>query len=423
VPDQNFMWAFYGSLSIENPGTYTLCLASHDGSVLSLDNQLIISDVGQHGVERRCGSTALAAGNHEVSVEGFTSDTAATVVVTYSGPDTGGGELQMPSKGKITSLPDYPAPQSRWGLSLYSSATFLSCLPDFSVLEFVGKAEISIINFNSRDDFLKAISKTPNENYAWSFDGSIMIRNSGVYSFCTSSDDGSYIYLDGELIADNSGLHGMVQKCGKRNIGAGSHSFKVTGFQGGGGVGQHVRYSGPDTGGVTRWLRSTKANYNAHGEPTKFSMCIFQAGYALSSVPWLGSLAYVGVGQMSVVNLNSAEDFRQVVSNTPWYNFVWGIYGKLRVEIGGDYTLCITSDDGSREYVGGQLLVNDDGLHGMVKQCGTRSFVKGDHLIYIEGFNSGGGTGMIATYSGPDTNGFALMKSGVACAPTAPGCS
>ncbi len=34
---------------------------------------------------------ALAAGNHEVSVEGFTSDTAATVVVTYSGPDTGGG--------------------------------------------------------------------------------------------------------------------------------------------------------------------------------------------------------------------------------------------------------------------------------------------------------------------------------------------
>ncbi len=77
----------------------------------------------------------------------------------------------------------------------------------------------------------------------------------------------------------------------------------------------------------------------------------------------------------------------------------------------------------SREYVAGQLLVNDDGLHGMVKQCGTRSFVKGDHLIYIEGFNSGGATGMIATYSGPDTNGFALMKSGVACAPTAPGCS
>jgi hypothetical protein len=120
-----------------------------------LDNQLIISDIGQHGVERRCGSTELAAGNHDVSVEGFTSDTAATVVATYSGPDTGGGELLMPSTGKITSLPDCPAPQSRWGLSLYSSATFLSCLPDHSVLQYVGKAEISIININSRDDFVK----------------------------------------------------------------------------------------------------------------------------------------------------------------------------------------------------------------------------------------------------------------------------
>jgi hypothetical protein len=61
----------------------------------------------------------------------------------------------MPSTGKITSLPDCPAEESRWGLSIYSSATFLSCLPDFSVLEFVGKAEISIINFNSRDDIVK----------------------------------------------------------------------------------------------------------------------------------------------------------------------------------------------------------------------------------------------------------------------------
>ncbi len=118
----------------------------------------------------------------------------------------------------------------------------------------------------------------------------------------------SYIYLDGELIADHSGLHGIVQKCGQWKIG----SFKVTGFQGGGCVGQHVQYSGPDNAGVTRWLRSTKAKYKSHGKPTKFSMYIFQAGYALSSVPWLGSLAYVGVCQMPVVDLNSAQDFRQV---------------------------------------------------------------------------------------------------------------
>ncbi len=122
----------------------------------------------------------------------------------------------------------------------------------------------------------------------------------------------SYIYLDGTLIADDSGLHGMVERCGARNIGAGSHSIQITGFQGGGGVGQQVKYYGPDTGGVKRWLRSSKALYHVQGNPAKFSMCIFQAGYGLSSVPWLSSLGYVGVGQMSLINLNNAEEFRQV---------------------------------------------------------------------------------------------------------------
>ena len=122
----------------------------------------------------------------------------------------------------------------------------------------------------------------------------------------------SYIYIDGQLIADNSGLHGMVEKCGVKQVGVGSHSVQVTGFQGGGGVGQQVKYSGPDTGGVKRWLRSEKAMYHTNTDPAKFSMCIFQAGYGLSSVPWLGSLGYVGVGQMSVVNMNNAEDFRKV---------------------------------------------------------------------------------------------------------------
>ena len=120
-----------------------------------MDHALLISDVGQHGVERRCGSRGLAAGNHDVTIEGFTSDAGATVVATYAGPDTGGAELLMPSTGKVTDMPACPAPISRWGLSVYSSATFLSCLPDFSVLNFVGKAEISLIDLNSRDDFVK----------------------------------------------------------------------------------------------------------------------------------------------------------------------------------------------------------------------------------------------------------------------------
>ena len=61
----------------------------------------------------------------------------------------------------------------------------------------------------------------------------------------------------------------------------------------------------------------------------------------------------------------------------------------------------------------GPLLVNDDGLHGMVEKCGAIDLTSGSHVVYIEGFQAGGGVGMVATYAGPDTGGDkVLMRSG-----------
>ena len=64
-------------------------------------------------------------------------------------------------------------------------------------------------------------------------------------------------------------------------------------------------------------------------------------------------------------------------------------------------------------YVDGPLLVNNNGLHGMVEKCGGIDLASGSHVVYIEGFQAGGGVGMVATYAGPDTGGKKkLMKSG-----------
>lgn len=61
----------------------------------------------------------------------------------------------------------------------------------------------------------------------------------------------------------------------------------------------------------------------------------------------------------------------------------------------------------------GSLLVDNEGLHGMVERCGSRDLTSGSHVVYIEGFQAGGGVGMVATYSGPDTgDDKMLMKSG-----------
>ena len=49
----------------------------------------------------------------------------------------------------------------------------------------------------------------------------------------------------------------------------------------------------------------------------------------------------------------------------------------------------------------------------MVERCADKDLASGTHVVYIEGFQAGGGVGMVATYSGPDTGGEkVLMRSG-----------
>jgi hypothetical protein len=53
------------------------------------------------------------------------------------------------------------------------------------------------------------------------------------------------LYVNGSLVVDNDGLHGMLEKSGSINLLAGKHAIVVTYFEYGGGQGLIVSYSGP----------------------------------------------------------------------------------------------------------------------------------------------------------------------------------
>lgn len=65
--------------------------------------------------------------------------------------------------------------------------------------------------------------------------GQIAIVNSDYYAFSITSDDGSNLYIDGVLIANNDGLHGTQTKASiPKILKRGIHSFELDFFQGGG---------------------------------------------------------------------------------------------------------------------------------------------------------------------------------------------
>jgi putative heme-binding domain-containing protein len=74
---------------------------------------------------------------------------------------------------------------------------------------------------------------------------SIFIPTTGTYTFYVSSDDGSRIYIDGQLVVNNDGLHGNVERGSEIRLNAGLHQIVVTYFDNGGGDGLVVSWQGP----------------------------------------------------------------------------------------------------------------------------------------------------------------------------------
>ena len=82
--------------------------------------------------------------------------------------------------------------------------------------------------------------------------------------------------------------------------------------------------------------------------------------------------------------------------------------GYVFAQSDGVHTFSINSDDGSKLYIGEDLIINNDGLHGMIRRTGTAPLSQGWHQIRIEFFERGGGAGLIATIQGPNQNEVSL---------------
>jgi hypothetical protein len=75
--------------------------------------------------------------------------------------------------------------------------------------------------------------------------------------------------------------------------------------------------------------------------------------------------------------------------------------GFIRVPVDGVYTFFTDSDDGSRLYIGDELVVDNDALHGMLEKNGSIALAAGVHPIRVIYFNKTGGNGLNVSYQGP----------------------
>jgi alpha-L-fucosidase len=105
-------------------------------------------------------------------------------------------------------------------------------------------------------------------------------------------------------------------------------------------------------------------------------------------------------------------DALKAVSNGTLPNFGFGprrdqehfafVYaGYIDVPATGVYTFSTESDDGSRLLIGAEVVVDNDGLHGMARKKGTIALSAGLHPITVEFFEKTGGDGLTISWEGP----------------------
>jgi len=182
------------------------------------------------------GATGTGTGN---SVDGGNSGTLGTTSVgSAKGTGTGTGTNSSTATGLDITLDNgaftcTPGQQGVVGL-LYQLPVNTPALPDFSTMTPIGQLTAPNLNVPDRD-FTEGFPGVPNLTtwFAIDFYAALNVQQAGQYTFETISDDGSKLYVDGQLVVNNDGVHSATTVVGNPiNLTVGQHVLHVPWYQG-----------------------------------------------------------------------------------------------------------------------------------------------------------------------------------------------
>ncbi len=110
-------------------------------------------------------------------------------------------------------------------------------VPDLSDLDTVKTGTVSNFNISPANRTMM---------FSFNFTGFIDVPSDGQYTFYTTSDDGSLLYIDSILVVNNDGYHSAGEQSGTIGLKAGKHAIAVGYSQLFGESVLNVSYAGPD---------------------------------------------------------------------------------------------------------------------------------------------------------------------------------
>jgi DNA-binding beta-propeller fold protein YncE/4-amino-4-deoxy-L-arabinose transferase-like glycosyltransferase len=206
--EEPFSATWEGSLYVPRFGDYAFVLDTDGLAQLWLDEELVVESSG----ERVQGAIQLPAGFHAVALNAAQQRPHGRLTLNWI-PAGSSSEQVVPQ----TVL--YTAQLARQGLlGRYYHGTNWSGVP----------VSIQLDSFIAPNDVIPS-------PFSIQWEGRIYAPTTGNYVLATNSDDGSLLYIDGQLVVDNGGHHGDRYIEGRMTLEEGFHDIILRYFQDGGG--------------------------------------------------------------------------------------------------------------------------------------------------------------------------------------------
>ncbi|PRY40123.1 putative secreted protein (Por secretion system target) [Spirosoma oryzae] len=206
-----------------------------------------------------------------------------------------------------------------------------SALPNFAALTPVKTGTAGQVDLSPR---------SRDQNYGLRFTGYINAPADGSYTFYTTSDDGTKLYIGNTEVVSNDGVHGDQERSGSIGLKAGKHAITVVYFQGVNGQSLSASYSGPS---LNKQVIPASAFFRV--PTTTPTPTPSGSGVYLSDLSWTSVTNGYGPVEKDKSNGEAnAGDGRTITLNGQTYTKGLGVHAasSISYNLGGQYTQFIT---------------------------------------------------------------------------------
>ena len=348
-PDQfSIRWTQQPTLTA---GNYTFTSTSDDGMTVAVDGTTVVDNSGLHGPATRRGAVDLAAGQH-------------TIVVSYV--ENYGGALArfsyVPTPGSGTGTCTAGQFSAEYFANTTLSGTPVTTRCEDAVDNDYGNGHpdgvaVGDDNFSARWTQVKAFS-------------------AGDVTFRVNSDDGSRVYVDGDLVIDNFTDHAAAAKSATVPLTADTHTVVVEYYERTGGA--VIQFSETNAAGATTCSGTQyRAEYYGTNDltgPVRATRC----DDAIANDYGSGGPDVPGVGPDN-------------------FSVRWTQVHAFAAD--GRYTFSSTADDGMVVTLDGTTVLDNGGSHGSQTRTAGVDITAGAHTIVVEYREFGGQAEAAFSYS------------------------